>query len=185
MENKTSQTKIEVHFYATPYMKLVDLLDWRGILLKAHVNWLGQKRTHCSIRVKTDDELDFVYQATWDGLIMCKTATIKYKPINIIDITNFVCPIKVTDNLKELFETKTNTRIALKTMLQLMHRKHEEVVEMTCTSFIADAMGLVPLKSYLLYPDNFYNGLKEWIYTWKQYDNSNREEGVSSVRQFG
>lgn len=156
------QTLIEVHFYATPYKTLVQLMDWRGILLKRHVNWLGQTRTHCSLRVLIGG-IDSTYQATWDGLMMSPTDSIRYQPVDVIDVTNHINHSLLMDNIKHLYKYDRHKRIKLSTMLQLMKWEYNEVTDMTCTSFIADCMGIISLKPHLLYPDNFHNALKEWI----------------------
>lgn len=154
------KTKVEIHFYATPYYQLIRHLDWRGILLKAHINWLNQVRTHCAIRVLTDD-LDMTYQATWSGLLSSKTSDIKYVPIDIVDITHKIDVVIFLDNIKHLFKHNRLDRIHLNELLKLMRGKPEEVSRMLCTSFIGDALGHT-IVADALYPDNLYNRLMEW-----------------------
>lgn len=155
LKEENQEVRIEIHFYSTNYWTLLQHLDIKGILLKAHINWLGQTLTHCGFRIVTPG-LDMLYQATWDGLRMWEYKTCKYPPHIIIDVTPYVLPSFVLDNLSYLFKYAATETIDLDQLLLLMCRKPERVTGMMCTSFIIECLGydLKDLDVKLLYPDN-------------------------------
>lgn len=164
-ENKINQeVRIEVHFYSTPYLILLKDKDIKGILLKAHINWLGQTLTHCALRIVSGG-IDRMAQSTWGGLSLYETVTVKYKPTVIVDVTPYVDPVVVIDQVRKEFERpKDKTRVKLSTLLLLMRHKQEEVTETTCTGFIMYCLSM-PFHPYALYPDVLCNDLLRRVAT--------------------
>lgn len=150
---------VEIWFFDTPYVDLIKLRDWKGILLKAHINWLGQRLTHCAIRINLS-LTDVVYQATWGKLLACETKDILITPAEVIEIDNTVISdIEIIDRLMEAFKTYPDTKIYLSDLLHLMWKKPHKVKRIICTSFIYKMLGL-NFGPTDLYPDNCYGFIK-------------------------
>lgn len=150
---------IEVWFFKTPYKDLIRMRDWKGVLLKAHINWLNQNLTHCVLRVNLG--VDVVYQATWNGLLAFKTETLIVKPAIVLDVTHCVDSIKVIEELQNMFLFADTARVTLDNLLHLMYRKPHKVNGILCTSLVLNALGVdyIPMD---LYPDYCYNLLKRY-----------------------
>lgn len=164
-ENQISEeVRIEVHFYSTPYLILLRDRDIKGIVLKAHINWLGQTLTHCALRI-TAGGIDQMAQSTWGGLLLYLTSTVKYQPTVVVDVTQHVDAVEVIEYvIKEFKQPKDNTRVKLGTLLLLMRHRAEEVDETTCTGFIMKCLDM-PLSPYALYPDVLCNDLLRRVAT--------------------
>ena len=143
---------IEVRFYSTPYASLILNGDWRGILLRSHILWLGQHLTHCSLRIVAGDT-DRIYAATWDGMYAYDTVNEKNQPVETIEVD--VNPLQVIDKITEIYTTSYHARVTLKNLLHMMRGQPELVDGMLCTSFVAEALGKTVLPD-TLYPDNLF-----------------------------
>ena len=143
---------VEVWFYSAPFSRLIKTGDWKGVLLRSHILWLGQRLTHCSIRIQTRD-VDRIYMATWDGMQAYDTKDEKNKPVEIVEIDTDVC--KVIDKITEIYTTSYHARVTLKNLLHMMRGQPELVDGMLCTSFVVEALGKIVLPD-TLYPDNLF-----------------------------
>ena len=149
--------RTEVLFYNNTYKQLISNLDWRGVLLKAHINWLGQRLTHCVLRIETDG-IDRIYTATWFGLRSYPTSDFIYPPAEVIDVSNFN-QVNIIDRTRSLFTSYPNERITLKNILLMMKGKPEQVKGVLCTSFVCLCLGIT-VRPDNLYPDKLFKLLK-------------------------
>lgn len=141
---------LEIWFFSTPYIELIRTLDWRGVLLRAHIQWLGQHLTHCGIRVNIGG-LDKFYTATWNRLEAYDTQDM-YKPVYTISIPMSEC---VISRISRMFRDEQDSRITLKQILYMMYGTPEKVTGMLCTSFVLRSLDILYNPEHL-YPDNLY-----------------------------
>ena len=158
----TEEVRVEVHFYSTPYLVLLRHKDIKGIILKAHINWLGQELSHCAIRIVAGG-IDRIAQSTWTQLKLYETSSIQYEPAIVIDVTHMVDAVDVIGYITQEFQQpKDETMVKVSTLLLLTRHRAHEVTQTTCTGFVAKCLGF-KIDKQLLYPDNLCLFLQKWV----------------------